>query len=300
MQGAVDVVVFPRTYADAGVAAKLNEDAVLLVAGRVDHKGDETVVLADSVWTWEEVTEQGREAFAQAVAASDRGRRGGRRRSGNGRGRGPGGNGDRAPGPRPPGTAVPAAAPAAAPETLAVPRVSPLRGGQPEGTIAITIGAPAAPRRTASSAPADAAAGQAPAPLELPPQDVVEPVSGPDQPPAFEDLSPAASDEPPLPDEASVAVASAARAATIPVEAGPGQVLHVRFAPASDERLLAVFEELKGLIKSRPGSTPIVLHIPAGSGRTQEMRLGVGVAYDTELVAEVGRRFGDLLQLTLV
>ena len=27
--------------------------AVLLVAGRVDHKGDETVVLADSLWTWD-------------------------------------------------------------------------------------------------------------------------------------------------------------------------------------------------------------------------------------------------------
>ena len=63
MQGPVDVVIFPRTYADAGVAAKLTEDAVLLVAGRVDHKGDETVVLADSVWTWEEATAKGRDGL---------------------------------------------------------------------------------------------------------------------------------------------------------------------------------------------------------------------------------------------
>ncbi len=52
---------------------------MLLVAGRVDHKGDETVVLADSVWTWDEALALGPEAFAQAVAAGDRGRRGPRR-----------------------------------------------------------------------------------------------------------------------------------------------------------------------------------------------------------------------------
>ena len=86
----------------------------------------------------------------------------------------------------------------------------------------------------------------------------------------------------------------------MPVEAGPEQALHIRFAPAPDERMLAVFEELKGLIRSRPGATPIVLHIPSGPGRAQEMRLGVGIAYDAELLAEVGRRFGGQLQLTLV
>jgi hypothetical protein len=302
MQGAVDVVVFPRTYADAGTAAKLNEDAVLLVAGRVDHKGDETVVLADTVWTWDEVTEQGRDAFAQAVAAGDRGRRGGRRRNGNGRGRGAGGNGDRPPGPGAgsPAPAVTETPAAAAPETLVVPRVSPLRGGRPEGTITVTIGGPAPPRPVAPPAATGSAVGETAPPLELPPQEVMEPVSGLGQPPAFEGLGPAGSDEPPLPDEASVAVASAARAPTLPVEAGPGQVLHVRFAAASDDRLVAVFEELKGVIKARPGGTPIVLHIPAGAGRTQEMRLGAGVAYDTELLAEAGRRFEGLLQLTLV
>ena len=78
MQGSVDVVIFPRTYADAGVATKLTDDAVLLISGRVDHKGDETVVLADSIWTWDEAVEKGVTVFAQEVAAGDRGR--GRRR----------------------------------------------------------------------------------------------------------------------------------------------------------------------------------------------------------------------------
>ncbi len=63
---------------------------------------------------------------------------------------------------------------------------------------------------------------------------------------------------------------------------------------------MAVFGELKGVIRARPGTTPIVLHIPAGVGRTQEMRLGTGIAYDTELLAEVTRRFGALLELRLV
>ncbi len=147
MQGSVDVVVFPRTYADAGVAAKLNEDAVLLVAGRVDHKGDETVVLADSVWTWEEAGEKGRDAFAAEVAAGDRGRRGGRR-DGNGRGRGGsnGGAGARPPAGSPGAATVEPASPSPA-ETMIIPRVSPLRGSQPEGTITITIGR----RRTVGS-----------------------------------------------------------------------------------------------------------------------------------------------------
>jgi hypothetical protein len=84
------------------------------------------------------------------------------------------------------------------------------------------------------------------------------------------------------------------------VSAGPDQVLHIRFGSASNERIVAAFRELKAVIKSRPGSTPVVLHIPAGSGREQEMRLGVGIAYDAELLAEVDRRFGPLLELRLV
>jgi DNA polymerase-3 subunit alpha len=70
LQGTVDVVVFPRTYAETGPVWR--EDAVLLVAGRVDHKGDETVVLADTVWTWEDAVASGPEGFAQVVAATER------------------------------------------------------------------------------------------------------------------------------------------------------------------------------------------------------------------------------------
>jgi hypothetical protein len=308
MQGSVDVVIFPRTYADADVAAKLAEDAVLLVAGRVDHKGDETVVLADAVWTWDEATGMGVAAFGQAVAAGDRGRRGARRRGGNGAGPAgdtdPNGRADAvgsAPGPRYATVAIERAALAPEPETIVVPRVSPLRGSEPEGTITITIGAPPA-RRSQASAPDPFAGDDGPSfgpPPDFPPQEPLEPVTGTSQPRSFDGLADEGTDEPPLPEEVGAAVATAAGARTVPLAAGVEQVLHIRFAPAPDERLVASFEELKALIKSRPGDTAVVLHIPAGPGRTQEMRLGVGIAYDVELVSEVGRRFGGLLQLAL-
>jgi hypothetical protein len=126
-----------------------------------------------------------------------------------------------------------------------------------------------------------------------------EPLNGPAGPSAFDHLGPDLDEEPPLPDEARDAVERAASASTVPLEAGPGQVLHIRFATAPDDRMVAAFGELKMLIRSRPGPTPVVLHIPAGAGRTQEMRLGSGIAYDAQLVPEVVRRFGGLLQIEL-
>lgn len=296
LQGSVDVVVFPRTFTE--VAPKLTDDAVLIFAGRVDHKGDETVVLCDAVWTWDEATEKGRDRFAQEVAAGDRGR--GRRRrngagvsDGNGHVRPPAS--ERPPSPPDPPAIVPT-------ETLVVPRVSPLRGALPDGTITIAIGGPA-PARSAPGSRASASIDiDGPSPLDAPPPIDLpgEPVNGASGPPAFEALVPEGRDEPALPDEAGAVVTAAAEASTVPVAAGPGQVMHIRFEVASDERIVAAFGDLRSVIKAHPGSTSVVLHIPAGAGRTQEMRLGVGVAYDSELVAEIGRRCGPLLSLELV
>jgi len=306
LQGWVDVVVFPRTYAETGPTWR--EDAVLLVAGRVDHKGDETVVLADSVWTWEDAVAGGPEAFAREVAAGDRGRRGARR-DGNGR-YGGGANGDRVTVAVPVdsgGTpaAVPGVQQALAPavETLTIPRVSPLRGSQPEGTMTVTIAAApgaagvAAPARQVIGVPVSSedpglSSADFPPPLDIEAAEAAVPA-------AFSSLADDHDDAPALPDEARAAVARAAVASTVPVEAGPDQVLHIRFANAPSEHIVTTFGELRSLIKSRPGSTPVVLHIPAGPGRTQEMRLGVGIAYDGELLAEVNRGFGSRLQLEL-
>jgi hypothetical protein len=135
-----------------------------------------------------------------------------------------------------------------------------------------------------------------PPPTELPEPSGVAPLAeADDEPPPLAE----ADDEPPLPEEAHAAVASAAAASTVPVEAGPDQTLHIRFADAPDERIVAAFAEIRTLIKARPGATPVVLHIPAGPGRSREMRLGIGIAYDADLVAEVGRSFGSLIELHL-
>jgi len=47
LQGSVEVVCFPRTVAEYGPL--LREDAVLIVTGRVDHRGDDIKLIAQQV-----------------------------------------------------------------------------------------------------------------------------------------------------------------------------------------------------------------------------------------------------------
>jgi hypothetical protein len=202
---------------------------------------------------------------------------------------------------------VPVSEGPAAPETRVIPRVSPLRGVELEGTISVTIGGPAS-RAGGVTRAGGAARGAGPAAAgstslarpatphgPLPP----EPRTMPAAPPAFEVLAPDGHDEPPLPDEARAEVVRDEMAETVAVEARPDQVLHVRFASAPSDRIVAAFGDLRTLIRERPGPTQVVLHVPSGPGREQEMQLRVGVAYDADLLADVRRRFGRLLELTL-
>ena len=71
LQGSIEVVVFPRLYEQTGPIWQ--EGAILLVAGRVDHRGEEVSLLADVVVPWDEAVTRGPEAFAREVAAGDRG-----------------------------------------------------------------------------------------------------------------------------------------------------------------------------------------------------------------------------------
>jgi DNA polymerase-3 subunit alpha len=83
LQGTLEVVVFPRTYETT--AGTWRDGAILLVAGRVDHRGDEASILADSVWDWDTVVERGPESFAREVGSLDkRARRGPASGGGNG------------------------------------------------------------------------------------------------------------------------------------------------------------------------------------------------------------------------
>jgi len=77
----------------------------------------------------------------------------------------------------------------------------------------------------------------------------------------------------------------------LPVEAGADQVLHVRFSAGSGTE--GAMEAFRQLLRAHPGSTRVVIHVPSGRGGSElPMELRSGVAYDAELLAEVGRRLG--------
>jgi hypothetical protein len=103
-------------------------------------------------------------------------------------------------------------------------------------------------------------------------------------------------DEPPLPQEAEARAAADAAAPTAPIEAGPGQVLNIRFGSgAGRDQVVQAMQAFKQVISERPGETRVVLHLPGA------LPLGLRpVAYDAELLAEIQRRIGnDLVDLSL-
>jgi len=276
LQGTIEVVVFPRLYEQTGPIWR--DGSILLVAGRVDHRGEEVSLLADLVAEWDDAVIKGPEAFARDVAAGDRGAR---RRGPGGwqNGQGPGGSGQAigagqarpmvpvGPGPGVEGDGAPAAP---------VPMVSPLR-------------------HAAVTAPSDSPAAIAPfAPAEPIPTYVDAPgmaAMAPDR-----DLDPA------VPDEVRARIVADATAHA-PVDAGPAAVLHVRFGVhAPSDRVVVAMETFKVLLRDHPGATRVVIHVPTPSGGSAlPMELRRGVAYDSELVAEVRRRLGDgLVELSLV
>jgi DNA polymerase-3 subunit alpha len=300
LQGTLEVVVFPRMYATSG--GTFAEGAILLVAGRVDHRGEEASLLADAVWIWEDAAARGPAAIAQQVAAGDRGRGGGRRWSpGSGAGSGNGngnGNGYPKPSAAPAPTSLPVAAAtagvaASAPLESVVPpaprvRVSPLRGG---GVTVLDTTAPPAPGSIAPRPPVPASAAPS-----LP----AEPISSVPAPNDFAAFAPDR-EEPPLPDEARDVAARASAAPTTPLEAPETGILQVRFTRGADtDRIVWAMEELRTMLKERPGSTRVVFHIPAPGGGTLPLEIRSGVAYDAELLAEVRRRLGEgLVRLDL-
>ncbi|HMK93006.1 MAG TPA: DNA polymerase III subunit alpha, partial [Thermoleophilia bacterium] len=288
LQGSLDVIVFPKVLEQTGPAWR--SEAIVLVAGRVDHKGDEVVLLADGVWDWDEAQAMGPEAFGRAVATGERGRRDGSRDAL----RGGRGNGDGRPG-----------VPVMAPEGVSgsggsggtghglpprrIPWVSPLRDGDVLGELEWRLGEPARP--VAGAAPATTATALREAEL-----DELEP---PPEPVDLAGLA-AGDDEPPLPVELAVREAAAARAPTEPVAARADQVLQVRFGSASPELIAATFQELRQALRGRPGETPVVVRLPVGRGGEQAMQLRLRVAYDAELLADLERRFGaSLIRLEL-
>ncbi len=286
LQGSLEVVVFPKIFEET--AATWTDGAILLVAGRIDHRGEEVSLLADLVTDWDSAVARGPEAFAREVAAGDRGRS--RRQTpvpvGPGRASGDG-NGYRNGNGHGPGRTAPVPAGVAAGEAAA--------GGGAAVPSPIPYVSPLRPEFRTAEPPA---AGTGALPAIAPAQ----PIPTYHEPPDVERLSPERDVEPALPDEARDRAADAADARTRPVDAAPGAILHVRFAGgAGTDRVVGAMEAFKGLLVERPGSTRVVLHVPAQTGATSlPMELRRGVAYDSELLAEVRRRLGDgIVELTL-
>jgi hypothetical protein len=281
LQGTIEIVVFPKLYEQT--AGTWTDGSILLVAGRIDHRGEEVSLLADLAVDWDEALARGPDAFAQQVAAGDRGRAprrsppggGGRETNGNGNGYG------RPSVPTAPSSSGPAAAAAAGPVGASprreIPYVSPLR-------------AEARP----SSPPGDAS--------RLPPIAPGEPIPTYNEPGGFDGLDRDRDVEPALPDEARDRAAGQAAAVTPPLDPSPAAILHVRFAGgAATDRVVGAMEAFRGLLVERPGGTRVVLHVPTPSGGSSlPMELRRGVAYDAELIAEVRRRLGEgLVELSL-
>lgn len=314
LQGTIEVVVFPKMYETT--AATWVDGSILLVAGRIDHRGEEVSLLADLAVEWDEAVGRGAEAFAQEVAAGDRG--GGRRRGGPGANNAAwqGGNGTR----ERSTSWAPAAIPAAPVGVMAsasgdVPPVAvgPGPGAVTRGREAVGPGAvspaaadrnevrPGVPRVSPLRAEAQFA-------TTLPRINPAEPIPTYDEPAGFHPIAAngnvrfdEADSEPPLPDEARARAALASQAPTSQIESQPDQTLHVRFGGATSDRLVLAMETFKTLLRERPGGTRVVLHVPAPSGGgSLPMELSRKVAYDAELLSEVRRRLGEgLVDLTL-
>jgi len=163
LQGSMEIVVFPKLFEQTGPIWQ--DGSILLVAGRVDHRGEEVSLLADLVLGWDDAVAKGPEAFAREVAAGDRGSF---RRRPPVPAAGPGGVGDRGAGivgASRAGTVAVAVGPASGnghgerattglPSAIReIPYVSPLRGGAvpPAGPLP-RPGAPAYARPAALSA----------------------------------------------------------------------------------------------------------------------------------------------------
>ena len=63
VQGSIEIVVFPRLYEQTRPV--WIDGRILLIAGRIDHKGEEISLLADLAVDWDDAVAQGPDAFAR-------------------------------------------------------------------------------------------------------------------------------------------------------------------------------------------------------------------------------------------
>jgi DNA polymerase III subunit alpha len=258
LQGSIEVVVFPRLYETT--RPLLRDGAILLIAGRVDHKGEEVSLLADLIADWDDAAARGPEEFARDVSAGDRGGRNGSFR--------------RTPVAVGPGAGVQAGAstPVAAPAF-----VSPRRAGE-NGNGPGTV--PEAMPRIQPGEPV-------PTYLEAPGA-VVTTDEDPHDEPAVPDEVRARI----VGDATADAPVAAGPEAVLHVRfegtAGPDRLVRAM------ETVKLLLKDRPG------GTKVVLHVPAPGGGQTLPMELRWGVAYDAELLAEVRRQLGDgLVELRL-
>jgi hypothetical protein len=258
LQGSIEVVVFPRLYETT--RPLLRDGAILLIAGRVDHKGEEVSLLADLIADWDDAAARGPEEFARDVAAGDRGGRNGSFR--------------RTPVAVGPGAAVQAGAstPVAAPAFVSPRRDAENRNGP--GTV------PEAMPRIQPGEPV-------PTYLEAPGA-VVTTDEDPHDEPAVPDEVRARI----VGDATADAPVTAGPEAVLHVRfegtAGPDRLVRAM------ETVKLLLKDRPG------GTKVVLHVPAPGGGQALPMELRWGVAYDAELLAEVRRQLGDgLVELRL-
>ncbi len=254
LQGTVEVVVFPKVFAETANAWA--EDAVVLVSGRVDHRDDEAKLLCDAVHAWDDAVRMGPVAFS---AERDRLLRGRGRGGWGGNRPGPNGNRGGSTG-RDPGDGNR--------PTTAVPVVQPTAGA-----VAIEVGIPAAAEMGEGSSIAVVSPMKPGASVGVSPAAMVEP----------EPMGMEREDEPQAPAEAIPLQATPSGASTIQVAFESG---------APMERLLPAIEAVTELLRGHPGSLPVLLEVPVAGARRQ-IRLPDRVAWD-ERLGDAVRRATDL------
>jgi DNA polymerase-3 subunit alpha len=258
LQGSIEVVVFPRLYETT--RPLLRDGAILLIAGRVDHKGEEVSLLADLIADWDDAAARGPEEFARDVAAGDRGGRNGSFR--------------RTPVAVGPGAGVQAGA---SPPVAAPAFVSPRRDGE-NGNGPGTV--PEAMPRIQPGEPV-------PTYLEAPGA-VVTTDEDPHDEPAVPDEVRARI----VGDATADAPVAAGPEAVLHVRfegtAGPDRLVRAM------ETVKLLLKDRPG------GTKVVLHVPAPGGGQTLPMELRRGVAYDAELLAEVRRQLGDgLVELRL-
>ena len=298
LQGTLEVVVFPKTYEQT--IGTWRDGAILLVAGRVDHRGDEASLLADSVWDWDEVADRGPEAFAREVGSLDK------------RGR------------RAPVGAVPArwrrcgGAARATAARVGLERERRRQRRRAAGSAPV-VGTPVGPGIVAAGIDRVVRGARLRRVAHAP-------VRGPGRGGRAGD--PGSAGRARRPDRArrtDLQRHGAAgprhrldrgrrrrdpRSRRSPTRRGPlprppprhrhdrsrhrparSSTCASRVTPGPD-RVVSAMQAFKGVLRERPGATRVVVHVPAPGGSALPMELQ-GVAYDAELVAEVRRRVGD-------